>query len=78
MPRSYSLGLGAAAACLATTSAFAPRHATVHRVLGGISSTSFASAPAFVSPKSYVLLAKNELLSEVQSLHTAERLSGMS
>lgn len=79
MSRSYSLGLGAAATCLAAAaSAFVPQHALVPRVPGGTSPSSFATAPAFVSSKSHVLLANKELLSEDQSLHTAERLSGMS
>lgn len=77
--RSYALGLGAAAACLSTASAFISNHAHVPRAATNSRSTfTVENAPAFISPKLTAIQAQNELLSEDQSLHTAERLSGMS
>jgi hypothetical protein len=79
MARSHSLGLGVTAASLAAATAFVPipnKHSIIPEV-GHRSS--FVIAPAFVTPsKSSALAVTTDVLSEDQTLHTAERLSGMS
>ena len=70
MPSFSSLGLGAAAAYLTSVSAFTPRNAHVPRAP--------RHSRRLVPSKPFAIHATSAILSEDQTLHTAERLAGMS
>lgn len=86
MAISYTHGLGVAAAHLAllasSVDAFAPHHhgsiAPMRRSVVGRSSRTHPTCAFFAAPRTPTTLLHESVLSEDQTLHTAERLAGMS